>query len=881
MDVNLRTHLSGAGGLSVSLLLAAAALASAQVPTPADIIGFAPGTDYKLAKYESIERYFRALGEASDRVVIEEIGQSSLGRPMVMAVISSEDNIANRERYRQIARRLAYARDMTDEEAEALADEGKAIVWIDGGLHATEVAHGQMTPELAHWVATDESAEARRIRDNVVVLVMSNMNPDGLDIVTDWYERNLGTPFETSRPPELYHHYVGHDNNRDWYMLTQAETKAVANQLYHVWFPQIVYNHHQSGPFPGRIWGPPFENPVNPNLDPLVVSSLNQIGEAMRKRFDKEGKPGYSSGVVYDLWWNGSMRGAPDYHNMLGFLTETALYRYATPYCYEPEEIPDTFGPRAANMPAKTPSTDYTNPWLGGCWHMRDAMDYMITASKAVMTNAAQLKTDYLFNIYWMGKRQIARGEHAEGGPFAYVINLSAQHDASAAVELLHIFRQAGIEIRQADASFSAGGAQYPAGTYVIPPQAFRPFVIDLMEPKEYPDRRLYPGGPPEPPYDMTGYELRLQMGVVADGVAEPFEVPTREVAEIRPPAGGVTGDASWGYALTHAENVSAKATNRLLEAGATVSWAAEAFDAGTVRWPAGTIIVNAVDRDTVHALGVELGLEFHALGATPDVRLNRLAVPRIGVYRGFTGNMPEGWTRWILERYEFPYQSLSNARIQAGTLGEFDVIVLPDQDALSILNGHLPGTMPPEFVGGLGASGAAALKQFVEDGGWLVAIDQASDFAIQQFGLPIRNLTSGRRSDEFFIPGSLIRIDIDSQDPLAYGMPDEGIAFFVRSQVFDVVPPAFAGDQRAQQNVDVLTRYAREDFLASGWALGGARYLAGRVAGVRVPVGRGQVVLHAFEPAFRAQPHGTYKLLFNPLLAATIDENLWTDDQP
>ncbi|MAG71913.1 MAG: peptidase M14 [Acidobacteria bacterium] len=852
---------------------------AAQAPAPADIIGFAPGEDYKLAKYDAVERYFRALGEASDRVIIEEIGQSALGRPLLLAVISSAENIADRERYRDIARRLASAKNLTDREAQALAEEGKAIVWIDGGLHATEVAHGQMTPELAYWIATDEGAEARRIRRDVIVLVMANMNPDGLDIVADWYERNLGTPFETSRPPELYHHYIGHDNNRDWYMFTQSETQAVANQLYHVWFPQIVYNHHQSGPFPGRIWGPPFENPVNPNLDPLVVSSLNQIGEAMRKRFDKEGKPGYSSGVVYDLWWNGSMRGAPDYHNMLGFLTETALYRYATPYCYEASEIPETFGARAANLPAKTPSTDYTNPWLGGCWHMRDAMDYMITASQAVMTNAAQLKEDYLFNIYWMGKRQIARGERAKGGPFAYVIDLSAQHDASATVELLRILRQAGIEIRQSDAAFSAGGMQYPAGAYVIPPQAFRPFVVDLMEPKEYPDRRQYPGGPPEPPYDMTGYELRLQMGVVADGIVEPFDVPAREVLEIPPAAGGVRGLGTWGYALTRAENASATATNRLLQAGTTVSWAADPFDADGTPWPAGTTVVTDVDQATVDALGVDLGLSFQALDSAPGVALLRLAVPRIGVYQGFTGNMPEGWTRWILERYEFPYETLSNARIREGNLAELDVIVLPDQAALSILNGHLPGTMPEEFVGGLGAAGAAALTRFVENGGWLVAIDQASDFAIEQFGLPIRNVVAGSRPEEFFIPGSLIWIDVDEEDPLTHGMPEESIAFFVRSQVFDVVAPASAGDQRAQQNVDVLARYTQEDFLASGWAHGGARYLAGRVASIRVPVGLGQVVLHAFEPAFRAQPHGTFKLLFNPLLAATIDEPLWPNE--
>ena len=498
---------------AVVLLALSAAPALAQVPAPADIIGFAPGEDYKLAHYGPIVEYFRALDAASDRVVVTEIGDSTLGRPMLLAAISSAENIANLDRYREISGRLAQVKGVSDAEARQLAREGKAIIWIDGGLHATEVAHGQMTPELAHWLATDESDEARLIRDQTIVLVMPNMNPDGLDIVAAWYEGNVGTEFEPSPVPELYHHYIGHDNNRDWYMFTQAETRAVARQLYHVWFPQIVYNHHQPGAFPARIWVPPFENPVNPNLDPEIGTSLNFIGEAMKNRFNQEGKPGVVSGVVYDLWWNGSMRGAPDFHNMLGFLSETAGRGYVTPRCYEPDEVPDRFNARAGSLPAKRPTTSYTDPWLGGCWHMRDAMDYMLTGSRAVMAIGAKLKEDYLYNIYRMGRRQTEKGIRAEGGPFAYVIDLDAQHDAGAAVELLRIFRVAGVEIRQADASFSAGGTEYPAGTYIIPPQAFRPFVVDLMEAKVFPDRRQYPGGPPEPPYDMTGYELRLVDG--------------------------------------------------------------------------------------------------------------------------------------------------------------------------------------------------------------------------------------------------------------------------------------------------------------------------------------------------------------------------------
>jgi hypothetical protein len=855
-----RSHLTAL----IPFALAATPL-TAQVPRPADVIGFAPGTDYKLADYGQVTDYFRALDAASDRVVVEQIGESTLGKPMLLAVISSEENIRDRERYRNIARRLARAEGLSDDEARALAKEGKAIVWFDGGLHATEVAHGQLMPELAWHFATDESEETRRIRENTIVLVMANMNPDGLDIVASWYRRNVGTEFETSPVPELYHPYIGHDNNRDWTTYTQVETQAVARQLYHVWYPQIVYNHHQSGPFPGRIWTPPFENPVNPNLDPLVVSSINQLGEAMRKRFDLEGKPGQSSGIVYDMWWNGSMRGAPDFHNMLGFLTETALYSYATPGCYEVERIPDTFGERAANLPAKTPSTTYTNPWLGGCWHLRDAMDYMTTASLAVADLASRIKEDYLFNIYWMGKRQIARGETAEGGPFAYVIDLEAQHDAPTTLEFLETLRIAGIEIHRADAPFTAGGRRYPAGAYVIGPQAFRPYVVDMMEPKTYPDRRLYPGGPPEPPYDMTGYELRFQMGATVDRVMEPFPIPGPAIEELGPAPGGVAGSGDT-FLLSPNANASVAAALRLLGDGASVARARAAFQAGGSSWPAGTFVMSGARRASVDAAARTLGVRVTAVGAAPSVEADRMHAPRVGIYRSWVAAMPEGWTRWLLDGYGIGWEELTNDDVKGGDLGRFDVIVVPAQSGDGIYEGHREGRVPPEFVGGLGEEGTAALRRFVDAGGWLVAWDDAVDYAIDRLGLPVRNVARGVDDQDFFIPGSLIRVEVDPDVPMGWGMPEQATAMFARSQTLEVTegPGAAA--------VDIFSSYAAEDYLLSGWDLGGARYLAGKAAGVRVPLGRGQVVLVGFSPNFRGQSRGTYKLLLNPILQAATE---------
>ena len=855
-----------AGLCVVALLAQACAPGDSGVPEPADIIGFAPGEDFKLANYGPIAEYFVALAASTDRMVLEQIGESTRGEPLYLAGM---------DRYKEITRTLAYARDpdegygtiLPEDEARALAQEGKAIVWIDGGLHATEVAHGQVMPEMAHYFVTDESPETQEIRENTILLLMPNINPDGLDIVADWYMSNVGTEFEMSRVPELYHHYIGHDNNRDWFMLTQVETQAVTRQLYHNWFPQIVYNQHQTGPFPGRIWMPPFANPVNPNLDPLLVSSLNQMGHSMRKRFDVEGKPGVSSGIVYDLWWNGSMRGGPDYHNMLGFLTETAGAGYATPRCYD--DIPETFGARSGDLPALTPSTNYNNPWLGGCWHIRDAMDYMMTAAKAVAATGAKLKEEYLFNHYWMGRRQIERGMAAEGGPFAYVLDPSASHDASSVVEFMDLMSQSGIEFVLADEGFRAGGQDFPAGSYVIPPQAFRPYVVDLMEPKDFPDRRQYPGGPPIPPYDMTGYELRFQMGLEVVNVDEPFEMPLGEWGVVSSAVGSVTGTGSAGYLLDGTSNWVYRGLREYLAGGGELFRATRSLPtaAGNVAdVPAGAFWLPGLSEDDAGRLSSDFGLTLTGLPAAPEAdALTVVRAPRVAIYRSWRAPMPEGWTRWVLDEYGIAWQNLWDADIQGGALSEFDVIVLPAQEESGIRDGNAPGSMPEQYVGGLGAEGAAALRSFVEDGGWLVAFDAAVDYAISTFALPFRNRTRGVSSQDFFLPGSIIRLEVDPTHPLGYGMDADAVTLFARSQVLEPTV--------RRPGVSTPVCYPETDYLVSGWTLGGDEYLAGQTAAAQVAVGSGQVVLFAFTPHFRGQPRNTFKLLFNALWGAATEQ--------
>ena len=838
---------------------------SREVPTPASVIGWEPGADFKLADYGQIRSYFQALDAASDRLTLETIGETAEGRPMMLAIISSEENLRNWERHRDISARLTLGAVADSVEAAALATEGKAIVWVDGGLHATEVSGSQFTSKLAHRVVSEDSEEMRKIRENVILLLMPVMNPDGLDIVASWYRQHLDTEFADARLPVLYQKYVGHDNNRDWFMIQQPETRAIANQLWHVWYPQIVLNHHQTAPFPARIFIPPFADPVNPHIPPLVVTGINLIGSSMHRRFAEEGKPGAVSRTGFTQWWNGGMRTAPYFHNQVGLLTEVA-HNSATPRDYDPATFPKQFD---NGWSTERPSTWYPYPWDGGSWHLYDSVDYMVTASMATVDVAADLKAEWLFNAWRMAKQAIDAG--AEGGPFAYVLSLDDQNDASEAVELLEILRRGGVELHRASAAFEADGRRYDAGTYVIPAsQAFRAYLVDLLEKQEYPDRRLYPGGPPNPPYDISGWTLPMQMGVAVDRIEEPFTASLSRIEEkeIDPGRGGVTGEGET-LLLAPGENAGMRLVARLLDgtAGgrARVDRATTSFEAEGRSWPTGTFSIRG-NRATLDALARAEGLDL--VGAPQPPSTLELRRPRVGLYKSWVANMDEGWTRWVLEQYGFPYETLTDADVREGDLSRLDAIILPSQSPRSILHGHAPGQMPPEYVGGIGLEGALELKLFVEGGGTLIAFDAASGLPIEQFGLTVSDSTQGLDRDSFFIPGSLVRLNVDTEDPLANGMEEEAAAFFSRSRAFSVDPNAEEAGL-----VDVVARYSEKDLLMSGWEIGAQRYLAGRPAVVNAALGEGHVVLIGFRPQFRAQPRATFKLIFNALFAAAAEE--------
>ena len=781
-------------------------------PTPGSIFGFAPGADYHLADFEQMTKFYQALAAASPRVKLENIGPTGYGRQMFIAIISSEANIRELDHYKSIVQQLASGT-IAEATARKLAGEGKAVVWIDGGLHATEVAGAQQSPELAYRVVTEETPEMQRIRDNVILVQCPVINPDGLDIVAHWYDKNVNTPYELAPVPQLWNKYVGHDNNRDWYMFNTVESRDVARELYREWFPQIVYNQHQSGPFPSRIFVPPFDDPMNPNIPAEVVRGVNLVGDAMTRRFTAENEPGAVSRQEFDMWWNGGMRTAPYYHNMIGILTETALFNYATPGYYPPQSLPKAF---SNGVSATEPSIYYPDPWRGGWWHLKDAVDYMLTGDMAVLDIAGRRKDQWLFDFWQMCHDEIAQGR--KGGPFAYIVP-QEQHDPTATADMLFALQMGGVQIRKASQPFTANGTQYPIGTLVMPAaQPFRPYLMDLMEPQHYPDLRLYPGGPPKRPYDMTGWTLPLQMGVSVVRVDQPVEI-SAEPASIDEPAHHFHPPA-----------------------------------------------------------GMLLG--------------------RIGLYDSWEANMDAGWTRWLLDRYAIPYTDLHDADIRAGSLRQkFDVIVLPQQNEQGMLHGWQVGAPPlfggeganagvtqrPEYTGGLGLPGVAALEDFAEHGGRIVALDSASELLIQEFGLPVRNVLANVSSSQFYAPGSLLRIDVDPHLPETRGMQDQSVAFFVNSQAFQVwdpkgpaSPPRFTGSNEREKDpftqpgdhdgIRILAVYPKANPLLSGWLMG-EQHIEGKVAAVSLPFGQGRIVLIGFRCQFRGQPENTFPLLFNSLL--------------
>ena len=820
---------------------------SAQIKSPQDYLGFRVGDDYKLADWQQITGYFNELGKSSDRIHVDVIGQTTLKRPFLRVTITSAENYAKLSRYEEITRRLADPRGLSAEEAERLIGEGKSVIAITCSVHATEVAAAQMAMELAYNMAAKNTAEVRNILDNVIFLLVPSLNPDGLDIVVNWYRKNLKTPFEAAPVPEIYHHYAGHDNNRDWYMFTLAETRNTIDGVYKKWHPQVLYDVHQMGNTGARLFVPPFMDPYEPNIDPILIQGASFIGQAMMNRLIGEGKTGITTNSVYDSWT--PARAYQHYHGAVRILTEAASVQYASPIKQNFTDLRPGLG-----YDPRTVSWKFPALWRGGEWHLRDIVDYELTAAMGALEHMAYYRERWLRNFYTVQKRAISWN----GSPYAFVIPPD-QRDPVTAVEMLNVLRFGEVEIERAEAAFTADGVEYPKGSYVVRvAQPFGAFAKTMMERQVYPDLREYPGGPPQRPYDVTAHTLPMQMGVKVITVNQPFQASLTKLENINAPAGAVDSGPAKAYLLEHDSNASMKALNRLMKEKAEVYWAAKPISIKGKRYAAGTMIIHGTPGIEIklQAIARELSVTFIAANDRLNVQAYKLTPPRIALYKSYVASMDEGWTRLIFENYEFPFTNILDRDIRTGGLrSKYDVILIPGElTETQIIEGHRNGAVPPEFAGGIGEAGVQNLRDFVNEGGTLVTLDKATEFAAKQFALPVKNVLEGVKPQDFYVPGSLLKLVLDTENPIAYGMPRETAAFVEQNAAFEVTGSAKA-----------VGTYPLTNPLMSGWILGESK-IFGKTAVVDVPVGRGRIILLSIRPQFRAQVRGTYKLLFNSL---------------
>jgi hypothetical protein len=792
--------------LPLSLLLLFRAIAA--VPTPEGHFGHKIGVDNELLDWDQVVSYFEALAKSSDRIKFMDLGKTVEGRRQIAAAISSPANIKNLEHYRDIQMRLSDPRKTTEADAARLALEGKMIVMITCSIHATEVASTHTAVEFAYRLLTeDNNPKFKTILDNVIILLEPSQDPDGVDIVTRWYRKTRGTAWDGTGPPELYQHYVGHDDNRDWYIFTQPETRNTA-ELENKWHPEIVYDVHQMGTNTARMFVPPWMDPIDPNIDPILASLCNSIGTGIAVDLAAAGKTGIAMNAMYDFW--SPARQYQAYHGGVRILTESASVRLATPIKLTPADITEN----ALGYNPRERSWNYLDPWMEGTWRLRDIIDYQSIAWESLLYQAAVRRSDMLHYFYEINRHNVERAT-----PNAFVIPAS-QSDPGAAKKMLETLAFGEIEIERAAEPFSADGNRYAAGSYVIRmQQPFSGWAKTLLERQDYPDLRLYPGGPPKRPYDVTAQTLPMQFGVEVATVKDAFRASAKLAT-------------AYSFELNH--------STAGLAATDVVSWKRVAE-----LWKS----QKPVYRDAA------TGDFFMSAGAGRKA----MKAPRIGLYMSYQASMDEGWTRWLFDDFGFRYTTLHDADVQSAKLREhFDAIVIPDQGAQQIAQGHRAGSMPPEYCGGLGPKGAAALKEFAEAGGTLIFFNHASDYATEMLGVKAKNLLLGVPTQDFYSPGSLLNVTLDTKSPLAYGMPEKITVWSEQSPAWAV---AGAGDAQ------VVARYPASGVLASGWLLG-EKYVAGKAALLDVAAGRGHMILFGMRPQYRGQSYQNFKLLFNALVA-------------
>ena len=933
----------------VLLLVFAATVAQAQkVTSPKEFFGHNIGDDYWLATYDQFAAYWHKIDAESDRMRVVEIGKTAEGRPQLMAIITSPENFKKLDRYKEISGKLALAEGLSEAQAHSLAKEGKSIVWIDGGLHATEVLGAHQLIETSWQLLSRTDEETMRILNDDIMLLV-HVNPDGMQLVSSWYMRDADPLRRNMQIPRLYQKYVGHDDNRDYYMSNQVETQNENHIMYLEWFPQIVYNHHQTGPAGTVMFAAPFRDPFNYNFDPLVVSGIDLVGAAMQTRFIAENKPGVTtrSGSSYSTWFNGGLRTTSYFHNMIGILTETI----GNPTPMRIPLVPTNQLPRG----------DLPYPIAPQEWHFRQSIDYSLTANYAIMDLASRYRETLLFNFWRMGMNSIERGKRdswtvtgravdrliaasppPRGGGFggggdatpapnaaggagraggaaagqgvaprpdresptaeaplfdrflrdpakrdarAFVLSAN-QPDFPTATKFINTMRHVGVTVQRATRDFAIGGKTYPAGSYVVPAsQAFRPHVMDMFEPQDHPNDFAYPGGPPKRPYDAAGYTLAYQMGVEFDRILDAYECPCERISGLASPAATTVASAggATGFVLSPSQNDAFVAVNRALKAGATVTRLTTPLSANGKTYATGSFYVasGGSASQTLEAAAKGLGVRVEGVNARP-ASASRVTAPRVGLWDTFGGSMPSGWTRWLLEQYEFSFSLVYTAQLDSGNLrAKYDVLVFVD-GAINAPGGGRGGggfgqqTQPPEeyryMVGRpTGDRTVPALKKFLEDGGQVITIGSSTQLAYM-LDLPVSNAlverspTGGEKvlpADKFYVPGSVLRVAVDSTSGAAAGSKSQVDVFYDNSPVFRLNPDA------QLKGVKAIAWFDSGEPLRSGWGWG-QNYLDGGVAMAEAKVGRGTLYLFGPEVLFRGQPHGTFKFFFNAIMDAS-----------
>jgi hypothetical protein len=880
--------------------------AGPHITTPKEHLGFNLGDDYCLANYQQLMSYWAKLELESSRLKVVKMGMTEEGRPQLMGIVTSPANHQKLDHYKAIARRLALAEGVDAKEAAKLAAEGKAVIWLDGGLHASEVLCAQVLMESVYQFLAATDAESLRILDDVIILFV-HCNPDGMDLVADHYMRNKDPQKRSMQGlPRLYQKYIGHDNNRDFYANTQAETKNMNRVMYREWFPQIVYNHHQTGPQGTVVFIPPCRDPFDYNIDPLVINGIEAVSAGMVQRFLSEEKPGATvrSGAGYSTWFNGGLSTACQFHNMIGLFTETV----GGP---TPTKIPYIAG-------KLLPNGDYLAPIQPQEWHFRQSMDYSVSGNKAVLDYASRNREHLLYNIWRMGKNAIDRGNRdswtvtpkmveaaapggaAKGGkggggkggggkgggggfggkgggkledfekffhdptkrdPRGYILPAD-QPDFLTATKFINTLIGTGVKVHRATADFEVAGTKYPKGSYVVrSAQAFRPHVLDMFEPQDHPNDIPYPGAPPKAPYDAAGWTLAFQMGVKFDRILTGFDGPLEELPdETAPPPAKVAGTGgAAGYYLDTRMNDSFRAVNRLLKAGQEVQRLQEPFTAKGTTYPAGTFFIPQLQETLplLKKLAAELGTPFVGSPEGPGKAAAQIKPVRVALWDKFGGSMTSGWTRWLLERFEYPFtvvmtDDLAKADFQAS----YDVLILVE-DALQ---------------GGTVADKLPQLRKFAEGGGTIVAIGPSATLG-RQLGLPLPNYLAalddnGEMSqlprEKYYVPSSVLRVRVNTANPLAWGMPEELDVMFNMSPTFKW--SAEASEKQMQQ----VAWFNTKTPLRSGWAMG-QHYLDGGTAMIDAPLGKGRLALFGPQILYRGQPHGTFKFLFNGIVQASV----------